>query len=101
MSNHIFYGKRKIYAPSKNAWNTNYAQINSHLFCLDLRRESRVYILSSALLEHIYKLTEAPSQMLIIMEKNNATNSYSIVKHVAKGLNLNAIKRPEEINCMI
>ncbi len=70
-------------------------------FCLGLSREGSVYVPSSALLEDIRKLTEAPSQVLVIMEKNNTTNIYSIVKHVAKGLNLNTIKLPEEINRMI
>lgn len=69
-------------------------------FCLGLSREGSVYVPSSALLEDIRKLTEAPSQVLVIMEKNNTTNIYSIVKHVAKGLNLNTIKLPEEINRM-
>lgn len=70
-------------------------------FCLGLSREGSVYVPSSALLEDIRKLTEAPSQVLVIMEKNNTTNIYSIIKHVAKGLNLNTIKLPEEINRMI
>ncbi len=60
-------------------------------FCLGLSREGSVYVPSSALLEDIRKLTEAPSQVLVIMEKNNTTNIYSIIKHVAKGLNLNTI----------
>jgi len=70
-------------------------------FCLGLSMECSVYVPSSALLEDIRKLTEAPSQVLVIMEKNNTTNIYSIIKHVAKGLNLNTIKLPEEINRMI
>lgn len=70
-------------------------------FCLGLSREGSVYVPSSALLEDIRKLTEAPSQVLVIMEKNIATDIYSIVKHVAKGLNLNTVKLPEQINSMI
>lgn len=70
-------------------------------FCLGLSREGSVYVPSSALLVDIRKLTEAPSQVLVIMEKNIATDIYSIVKHVAKGLNLNTVKLPEEINSMI
>lgn len=70
-------------------------------FCLGLSREGSVYVPSSTLLEDIRKLTEAPSQVLVIMEKNTATDIYSIVKHVAKGLNLNTIKLPEEISGII
>jgi len=35
------------------------------------------------------------------MEKNIDTDIYSTVKHVAKGLNLNNITLPEEINSMV
>lgn len=70
-------------------------------FCLGLSREGDVYVPSSALLEDIRKLTNEPSQVLAIMEKDIASDIYSVVKHVAKGLNLNNIKLPEEINTMI
>lgn len=70
-------------------------------FCLGLSREGDIYVPSSALLEDIRKLTNEPSQVLAIMEKDIASDIYSVVKHVAKGLNLNNIKLPEEINTMI
>lgn len=68
-------------------------------FCLGLSREGDVP--SSALLEDIRKLTDEPSQVLEIMEKDITSDIYSVVKHVAKGLNLNNIKLPEKINTMI
>lgn len=70
-------------------------------FCLGLSKEEGVYVPASALLENIKKLTDEPSQVLAIMEKNIDDNIYSRVKHVAKGLNLNNIKMPDEINSRI
>ena len=70
-------------------------------FCLGLSREGDVYVPSSALLEDIKKLTDAPSQVLAILEKPIDADIYSTVKHVAKGLNLNAIVLPDKINEMI
>ena len=40
-------------------------------------------------MEDIKKLTDAPSQVLAILEKKNNDTIYSQVRHVAKGLNLN------------
>lgn len=70
-------------------------------FCLGLSRDDRIYVPSSALLENIKKLTDAPSQVLAIFEKDIQENLYSTVKHVAKGLNLNHITFPVEIKSMI
>jgi len=70
-------------------------------FCLGLSREDSVYVPSSALLEDIKRLTDAPSQVLAIMEKDIDTDIYSTVKHVAKGLNLNNITLPKKINSMV
>lgn len=70
-------------------------------FCLGLSKEDNVYVPSSALLEDIKKLTNKPSQVLAIIEKGIDQNLYSTVKHVAKGLNLNNIMLPKEINDMI
>lgn len=67
-------------------------------FCLGLSKEKDIYVPSSALLEDIKKLTDAPSQVLAIMEKGMDADIYSIVKHVAKGLNLNNIALPDEIS---
>ncbi len=60
-------------------------------FCLGLSREEDVYVPSSALLEDIKKLTDSPSQVLAIMEKESDGRVYSTIKYVAKGLNLNYI----------
>lgn len=70
-------------------------------FCLGLSRDDNVYVPSSALLEDIKQLTEAPSQVLAILEKDVDADIYSIIKHVAKGLNLSNITLPQEINAMI
>ncbi len=70
-------------------------------FCLGLSKEETEYVPSSALLEDIKKLTDTPSQVLAIFEKEMNEAVYEKVKHVAKGLNLNNITLPDEINSMI
>jgi hypothetical protein len=70
-------------------------------FCLGLSKEDDIYVPSSALLENIKRLTDAPSQVLVILEKELDEALYSTVKHVAKGLNLENIRLPNEINAMI
>lgn len=70
-------------------------------FCLGLTKEDTEYVPSSALLEDIKKLTDAPSQVLAIFEKKIGSEMYKTVRHVAKGLNLNNIQLPEEINRII
>ena len=70
-------------------------------FCLGLSKEDDAYVPSSALLENIKTLTDAPSQVLAIFEKGVNDRIYSTVKHVAKGLNLNNITLPEEIKKLI
>ncbi len=70
-------------------------------FCLGLSRENDVYVPSSALLEDIKKLTDAPSQVLAILEKDINDDIYCRVKHVAKGVNLNKVVMPQEIKEMI
>lgn len=71
-------------------------------FCLGLSKEDEAYVPSSALLEDIKKLTDAPSQVLAILEKSvDDNNVYSTIKHVAKGLNLNNITLPDEIKQLI
>ena len=52
-------------------------------------------------LHNIKKLTDTPSQVLTIFEKDKDSDKYSIIKHVAKGLNLNNIHLPDDINQMI
>ena len=70
-------------------------------FCLGLTKENKEYVPSSALLEDINKVTDAPSQVLAIWEKDANSEVYETVKHVAKGLNLNHIQLPDEIKNMI
>ncbi|MCM1144523.1 MAG: PBECR4 domain-containing protein [Blautia sp.] len=70
-------------------------------FCLGLSKEDNIYVPSSALLEDIKKLTTAPSQVLAILEKDVSEDTYSTVKHVAKGLNLHHVTMPDEIRNMI
>lgn len=70
-------------------------------FCLGLSREDNIYVPSSALLEDIKRVTDAPSQVLAILEKGMDSGVYSVVRHVAKGLNLKNINLPEEIDGMI
>lgn len=66
-------------------------------FCLGLSKEEDIYVPSSALLEDIKQLTEIPSQVLAILEKDKEDKVYSTVKHVAKGLNLKNIILPDEV----
>ncbi len=71
-------------------------------FCLGLSKEDNLYFPSSALLENINNLTDAPSQVLAIFEKNcNDNNMYQKIKHVAKGLNLNKLNLPDNIKNII
>ena len=70
-------------------------------FCLGLTKEDDEYVPSSALLEDIKKLTDEPSQVLAILEKDAYSEKYETIKHVAKGLNLNNIQIPEEISNLI
>lgn len=71
-------------------------------FCLGLSKEEfGSYVPSSALLEDIKKLTDMPSQVLAIFERENDENVYTIVKHVSKGLNLHKLTLPDEIKNII
>lgn len=70
-------------------------------FCLGLCKELEAYVPSSALLEDIKKLTDAPSQVLAILEKGFEEDIYSKIRHVAKGLNLIKVNLPDEIMRMI
>jgi hypothetical protein len=70
-------------------------------FCLCLSRENNVYVPLSALLEDIKRLTDTPSQVLTILEKDIYMDIYFTVKYVAKGLNFNKITLLQEINAMI
>ena len=70
-------------------------------FCLGLIQEDDIYIPSSALLEDIKKLTVMPSQVLTILIKESTETIYSTVKHVAKGLKLNHLTLPAEIQNMV
>lgn len=68
---------------------------------MGLCKEEELYVPSSALLEDIKKLTDAPSQVLAILEYESEEKVYSVVRHVAKGLNLHNLKLPEEIKAKI
>lgn len=70
-------------------------------FCLGLSKEDNVYVPSSALLEDIKKLTDTPSQVLAILEKDRDEERYSVIKYVTKGLNIHKINLPQEITTMI
>lgn len=70
-------------------------------FCLGLSKENNKYVPSSALLENIKKLTDAPSQVLAIFEKTPEDKIYKTIKHVAKGLNIANIILPADIQSMI
>lgn len=70
-------------------------------FCLGLSKEDDIYVPSSALLENIKKLTNVPSQVLAILEKEKQKKIYTIVRHVAKGLNLNNLILPDKMKDMV
>ena len=72
-------------------------------FCLGLIQDSHndYYVPASSLLEDIKKLTREQSQVLAIFSKECSDNVYKNVRHVTKGLNLNNLDMPLEINNMI
>lgn len=66
-------------------------------FCLGLKQTGSHYVPVSALLENIKNLTDVSSQVLAVLSKKSYENIYKNIRHVAKGLNLNNIKIPEDI----
>lgn len=70
-------------------------------FCLGLSKENEGYVPSSALLEDIKTLTDSPSQVLAILEKDINSDVYRKIKHVAKGVNLNNVMLPDEVKAII
>lgn len=69
--------------------------------CLGLRMDEKIhkYVPVSALKKDIKTLTNAPSQVLAIFERDYGDNKvYSKIRHVAKGLNLGTIKFPTEVS---
>ena len=70
-------------------------------FCLGLSKENEGYVPSSALLENIKTLTDSPSQVLAILEKDINSDVYRKIKHVAKGVNLNNVMLPDEVKAII
>ena len=66
-------------------------------FCLGLRLAKDYYVPVSALLEDIKQLTNMQSQVLAILSKELGSDKYSVIRHVAKGLNLNSIIIPTYI----
>lgn len=69
--------------------------------CLGLANEGKTYVPASALAENAKTLIQNPSQVLAIFEKDKNDTIYSTIKHVAKGLNLNTLTLPQEINNII
>ncbi|MCR5098007.1 MAG: hypothetical protein K6B14_03575 [Lachnospiraceae bacterium] len=68
--------------------------------CIGLRKDENegCYVPVSSLQRDIKELTDNPSQVLAIFEKEYEDNSeYQRIRHVAKGLNLNSIKMPQEL----
>ena len=70
-------------------------------FCLGLTKSDNFYVPSSALLENIKNLTDAPSQVLAIFQKDSSEDIYSTIKHTSKGINLNTIIFPDNIRNQI
>lgn len=68
-------------------------------FCLGLLLDvkNEYYVPASTLLEDIKQLTNMSSQVLAIFSKEKEEKVYKNVRHVAKGLNLNNVKLPKEI----
>jgi len=72
-------------------------------FCLGVLRVKgkNYYVPASTLLEDIKRLTDMPSQVLAILSKRKSEERYSMIRHVAKGLELNKLHMPESIIEMI
>lgn len=70
-------------------------------FCLGVKFDGKKYVPASALCENIKKLAVKTSQVLVIYSKSNDSLYYEEVKHIAKGLNLEKLKLPENIQDMI
>lgn len=66
-------------------------------FCLGLRLIDEYYVPVSALLEDIKQLTNVQSQVLAILSKELTEDTYSNIRHVAKGLNLNNLTISDDI----
>lgn len=67
-------------------------------FCVD--KDSGEFVPSSALQKDIKKLTDYPSQVLAIFEREYRGNDnvYHVIKHVAKGVNLRNIIFPSDLS---
>ena len=72
-------------------------------YCLGFSKEGKYYMPSSCLLEDIRNLGDHPSQILAVLSKNNNASEqvYSEIRYVAKGVPLNKIKMPNNLNQMI
>lgn len=68
-------------------------------FCLGLLLDvkNEYYVPASTLLEDIKNLVDEPSQVLAIFSKGKDEIIYKAVRHVAKGIDLNNVKLPEDI----
>lgn len=71
-------------------------------YCLAISAdENGFYYPKSALLEDIRNLTNNSSQVLSIFQKTNAETSFHKIRYVAKGLNIQNLKLPNEIKSII
>lgn len=70
-------------------------------FCLGLSLENNIYVPSSALLENIKNLTDIPSQVLAILQKDITDTKYTNVRHIAKGMHFEKLVLPDNIKELI
>ncbi len=72
-------------------------------FCLRLIQEEKknYYVPALTLLEDIKKLTDSPSQVLAVLSKGKGEEKYRTIRHVAKGLNLQKLNMPNDIEQMV
>ena len=73
-------------------------------FCLGLRIDKSInqYVPVSALKQNIKDLTDKPSQVLAIFERPYGSSCvYKMIRHVAKGLDLNKLSIPADLSTII
>ena len=73
-------------------------------FCMGLRFDDKIsqYVPVSAMQRNIKELTDKPSQILAIMERQYGdTDIYRTIRHVSKGIDLSRITLPDDISSVI
>ncbi len=72
-------------------------------YCLGFVRDGNYYIPNSCLLEDIRNLGDYPSQILAIFSKHakKREKTYKDIRYVAKGVSLNKIQLPDELEEII